>query len=97
MGQLVNIELFGQSYTFKAESESIKAKEVADFLVREVAKVETQHSGESSHMTKLTILIITALNIAKENYELKTNYFSLLRDISEQSKSLICVLDAGLQ
>ena len=97
MQQLVTIELFGQPYTFKAESEATNAEEIADFLVREVAKIEAQHSGKKADMTKLTILILAALNIANENYELKANYSDFLRDISERSKNLICVLDTGMQ
>ncbi len=97
MEQLVTIELFGQAYTFKAESEIAKAKEVADFLVREVTRVETQQSGKASDITKLTIMILTALNIANENYELKMNHSNLLRDISRRSANLIRILDANIQ
>ena len=97
MEELVTIELFGQPYTFKAESEATNAEEIADFLVKEVARVEAQHSGKTSDMPKLTILILAALNIANENYELKANYSDFLRKISERSKNLISVLDAGLQ
>jgi len=95
--QLVTIELFGQSYTFKTESEATRAKDVGVYLEKAVAEVETQHSGKSSDMTKYTLLILAALNIANENYELRANCSNLMRNISERSKKLIYVLDAGLQ
>ena len=97
MEQLVKIELFGQSFTFKAESEVTRAKEVADFLVREVTRVETQQSSKASDITKLTIMILAALNIAYENHELKMSHSNLLQNISRRSANLICILDANIQ
>jgi len=90
--QLVTIELLGQSYTFKAEADSSNAKEVADLLVKEVAKVETELSTKSS-IAKQTILILAALNIASENYKLEKKYSDMLQNISERSANLIRELD----
>jgi cell division protein ZapA len=94
--QLVTIELFGQPYTFKTETDVSKAKEVADYLVEEVARIETQHSKISSNVTKLNTLILAALNISNENIELKKNHSDLLRDISTRTTNLIRALDAAV-
>ena len=96
MEQLVTIELFGQPYTFKTESDVSKAKEVADYLVEEVARIETQHSKISSNVTKLNTLILAALNISNENIELRKNRSDLLRDISTRTTNLIRALDAAV-
>jgi cell division protein ZapA (FtsZ GTPase activity inhibitor) len=95
--QLVTIELFGQPYTFKAKSEAVKAKEVAEILTQEVGRVQYQQSGLSSNMTNLTILILAALNIAHENMELKRSHSTILQNISERSASLIRKLDDFVQ
>ena len=95
MEQLVTIELFGQPYTFKAQSDVGNAKEVADHLVKEVTKIETQYSGKSS-VNKLATLILAALNIANENIKLKKSHSDLLMDISEKSANLIHTLDAAV-
>jgi len=95
LDQLVTIELFGQPYTFKTESDITNAKEVADYLVKEVTKVETQHSTQSS-VTKFATLILAALNIANENIEQKRKYSDLLINISKKSANLICELDAAV-
>ena len=91
--ELVTIELLGQTYTFKTDSDTIKAKEIADFLVNEVKRVETQQSSQSSDITRFAILISVALNIVNENFELKMKQTDLLKDISERSAKLIGVLD----
>jgi len=93
MEQIVTIQLFGNPYTFKAESESTKAREVADYLVNEVVKVEGKHADQTSDISKLAILISAALNITSDHVELKRNHSVLLRDISERSANLIRLLD----
>ena len=91
--QFVTIELFGQPYTFKAESEGKEAKEVAEILVKEVDKIQKQQSDQSSTMSNLTIMILAALNIANENMELKRNCSRFLDEISQRSSGLIRRLD----
>ena len=71
MEQLITIDLFGQSYTFKTDSEVSKADEVADFLVKEVNKVESQHPVKTLDITKFTFLILVALNLVIKNFEIK--------------------------
>jgi cell division protein ZapA (FtsZ GTPase activity inhibitor) len=95
--QLVTIELFGQPYTFKTESGAINPKEVADYLLEEVTKVEDQQSSQSSNITKIATLILAALNIANDNIELKKNHSDLLRNISERSAKIIRSLDAAVK
>jgi cell division protein ZapA (FtsZ GTPase activity inhibitor) len=91
--QLVTIELFGQTFTFTSESEAVGAKDVVDFLVREVTKVEKQLKNQSAHISKLVILLLAALNIVNEHMELKKNHSILLENISSRSEDLLQLLD----
>jgi len=95
--EIVTIELFGQTHTFKANSEVTMAKEVADLLVKEVTRVEDQQSNQSSTMSKLTVLMLAALNIANDHVELKRNHAKLLYDISDRSANLIHTLENSVQ
>ncbi len=97
MEQMVTIELFGQAYTFKAESEIETAKAVADLLVEEVDKVQQQQSGQLSNISNLTILILAALNIANENMELKRNHSKFFDDVSQRSARIIGQLNEFVQ
>ena len=97
MDEIVTIELFGQTHTFKANSEVTKAREVADFLVREVTRVESLQTDQSSKMSKLTILMLAALNIANEHMKLKRNHSQLLHDVTDRTANLIYTLDNRVQ
>jgi cell division protein ZapA (FtsZ GTPase activity inhibitor) len=91
--QLVTIELFGKQHTFKAESETNKAKEVADLLTEEVTRIEGQQAGESSAASDFTTLMLAALNIAHQKLELENRYSKFTQDLSERSQRLIRQLD----
>ena len=93
---MVTIELFGQPYTFKADTEVAKANEVADLLMREVQKIQDQPMGPSTHIPKLTILILAALNIANNVMQLKKNAGDLVDQMAERCEALNRMLDEGL-
>jgi cell division protein ZapA (FtsZ GTPase activity inhibitor) len=97
LDQFVTIELFGQPYTFKAETEAAKAKEVADFLVGEVNKIQDQQAAQIAHIPKLTILIITALNMAHQILQLKKDAGEIVGHISNRCEELNRMLDEGLK
>jgi cell division protein ZapA (FtsZ GTPase activity inhibitor) len=97
LDEIVTIELFGQTHTFKANSEVTKAKEVADLVVKEVNRIENQQSNPTSNMSKLTILMLAALNIANDHVELKRNHSKLLHDVSDRTANLIHTLDDSVQ
>ena len=97
MDEIFTIELFGQTHTFKANAEVTKAKAVADLLVKEVDRIEDQQANQSSNMSKLTILMLAALNIANDNIVLKTNHAKFLHDITDRTKDLIHTLDNRVQ
>jgi cell division protein ZapA (FtsZ GTPase activity inhibitor) len=92
----VTIELFGQPYTFKADIEAAKAREVADLLVHEVNKIQDQHAAKIPHISKLTILIVTALGMAHQILQLKEDTGEIVGHISNRCEELNRMLDEGM-
>ncbi len=93
MDQLVTIEIFGQPFTFKADTDASRAKEVADYFAEEVSKMEADLAGNGSTVDKRVILILTALNITQELFQRKKEYQDLVSNLIERSESLIKQLD----
>lgn len=91
--QLVTIELFGQPYTFKTQSDIPWAKEVADYLVREVNRVEDFQSGSMSNTNKITVMISAALNIAKDCLEARRERQLVVDELNKRSTDWIRVLE----
>ena len=97
MENLITIELFGQTFTFKTESDMAKARIITGSLVKEVKRIQEQGVGRrSSEMTKLTILILAALNLASENYDLKMNHSEVVSQLADRSKNLLDRIDQSV-
>jgi hypothetical protein len=88
----LTITLFGQTYTFKFESDCLSGPEIVDTLLSEVTKVESQ-CQQSIHGNKFVILILAALNITLEKIALKNTYQHQLSKFSDRSAELIRRLD----
>jgi cell division protein ZapA (FtsZ GTPase activity inhibitor) len=89
LDQHITIEIFGHPFTFRADKNISKAKEVAAYLEEEVGKVERKLSAESVTINKRAILILTALNIANEYFELKDNQAVLLDTMSQKTTGIL--------
>jgi hypothetical protein len=92
--QMFTIKLFGQSYTFKTDGDVSQAEEIAAFVVDEVTKVQNGVMKTSAIIPDLTVLILAALNIAGQNFELKKIQTGFLNKISERAVKLTRMLDA---
>ena len=89
MNQLVKIEVFGQPYTFRAEDGEAHAQEVADYLVEEITRYQELDAGKDANANSLAILLSVALNLANENFELKSKQSELMKDLSQRAGQLI--------
>lgn len=96
MERLIEIRLFGQPYTFKTDADAPKAKEIADFLVNEVTRVQTELTGRALNLTKNAIVISAALNIVNEYFELQKDHSELLEKLAMRSARLRKRLDDNL-
>jgi cell division protein ZapA (FtsZ GTPase activity inhibitor) len=88
----LTITLFGQTYTFKFESDNLSGSEIVEMLLSEINKVESQFQ-QPIHINKFVILILAALNITLEKITLKSNYQHQLSKLSDRSAELIHRLD----
>jgi len=89
LDQHVTIEIFGHPFTFKADRDISKAKEVAAYLEEEVGKVERQLTDASVSINKRAILILAALNIANEYFEMKENQAVLLEMMAQKTTGIL--------
>ena len=96
MEQVLTIEILGQPFTFKADSDESNAKAVADFVVKSVDQARKQCAQKTLSPDKGAVLILTALNIANEYFDLREKHQKLLQDISRRSTNLLNTLSSQL-
>jgi cell division protein ZapA (FtsZ GTPase activity inhibitor) len=82
---IISIKLFDQAYTFRADAEASRAEKIANYVVKEVEK-----AGASAEVpSKLDTVILAALNIANDYFEMKRGREEVLRDIDQRCRVLI--------
>ena len=91
MDRIISIELFGQTYRFQAHAGLLHAEKVADYVAEQVKKAEA--GGEVPG--KLDTVILAALNIANDYFEMKGRRDQLLHDIDRRCAVLIESIDAN--
>ena len=96
MDQLLTIEILGQPFTFKTDSDVADAQEVADFVVKAVNQTKAQFEKKMSPPDKRAILILTALNIANEYFDLKKKHKQMVHELSQRSTTMLNRLDTQL-
>ena len=93
MDQLLTIEVLGQPFTFKTDSKESEARAVADYVSKSVDQVRLQCAHQVPTPDKRAILILAALNIANEYFDLKKKYQEILDDINQRSVHLLNTLE----
>ena len=96
MEQLLTIDVLGQPFTFKTDSNSSEAEAVADYVVKTVDMVETHSKKGAPSLDKRAILILAALNITSELFHLKRKHQELLQSIDKRSTELIDLLESKI-
>lgn len=93
MGQMVTLQILGRSFTFQTDSGEPEADMVAAVFQEAVQKIQSQFEQKSIHVDRETVLVLTGLNIASENFKCEERYKQLLRQISKRSTVVLKQLE----
>jgi cell division protein ZapA (FtsZ GTPase activity inhibitor) len=94
LDQLITIEVLGQAFSFKTDSDVSVARAVADFVTQTVNQIASQCAHKAPTPDKRAILILTALHIASEYFDLKKQHQELLHDVNQRSENLLNALES---
>lgn len=90
--RLVEIKVFGQTYTVKTDAEEDHIQEVARYVNEKMEEVLKKTRSVST----MNVAILTALNIADDLLKEKERRIALLREIETKSKDLAEKIDVNL-
>lgn len=96
MDQTFSIEILGRQFTFTTDADVREAKEVADYIVESINRASQQCEQKTVTPDKWAILILAALNIANDYFELKKRHQQLLTDINRRSENLLHTLESQI-
>jgi cell division protein ZapA len=87
--RLVEIKVFGQTYTVKTDAEEDYIREVAKYVNEKMEEILKKTKSVST----LNVAILTALNIADDLLREKEKRTALLREIETKSRDLVEKID----
>ena len=93
MDRLLTIDVLGQPLTIKTDSDESEARAVADYVSKSIEQVKSQCANQIPSPDKGAILILAALNIASEYFDLKKYHQQMLDDINQRSVHLLNTLE----
>jgi len=83
--RLVEIKVFGQTYTVKSDAEEDHIQAIAQYVNDKMEEVLRKTRSVST----LNVAILTALNIADDLLNEKGKRMALLREVEAKSKDLV--------
>ena len=86
------VEILGKTFYLKSEADESHINEVAEFVKQ---KLETVQNSQT--MDIISAVILTALNIADDYIQLKSERESLVNSIESRSLRLTSVIDPWLR
>ncbi len=90
--RLVEIKVFGQTYTVKTDAEEDYIQEVARYVNDKMEEVLKKTKSVST----LNVAILAALNIADDLLKEKEKRTALLREVAAKSKDLVDKIDVKI-
>ena len=96
MEKKIDINIFGNKYTFITETESARAKKIGELLEEEVARIESREVQASGTANQNVVLISAALNIINRYYELKDRHSELIEILSKRNDRIKTILDKSI-
>ncbi len=77
MDEIVKIDLFGEEFRFKPDGQVKDPDKVAQYLKDYIKEAEGLFQNKSTGRNKNAILLLAAMNLSRDFYELKQQHSEL--------------------
>ena len=97
MNEIIKIDLFGEEFRFKPDDQVENPEKVAKYLKNYIKQAENMFQNKISGKNKIAILLLAAMNVSKDFYELKVQHADLEKEIDNKLSFLIKKIDKGIE
>ncbi len=97
MNEIVKIDLFGEEFRFKPDDQVENPEKVAQYLKNYLKEAENMFQNKTSGKNKIAILLLAAMNVSKDFYELKVQHATLEKEIDNRLSFLLKKIDKGIE
>ena len=98
MDEIVKIELFGEEFRFKPDNDpNVDPVKIAAYVKEHIKEAEGVFQNKTSGRNRIAILLLAAMNLAKDYHELKLQYAGLEKDVNNRISSLLKKIDEEIE
>jgi len=97
LNEIIKIDLFGEEFRFKPDDQVENPEKVAKYLTNNIKQAENMFQNKTSGKNKIAILLLAAMNVSKDFYELKVQHANLEKEIDNRLSFLIDKIDKGIE
>ena len=97
LDEIVTIDLFGEEFRFKPDDQVENPEKVATYLKNYIEQAGNMFQNKTSGKNKIAILLLAAMNVSKDFYELEVQYADLEKEIDNRLSFLIEKIDKGIE
>jgi cell division protein ZapA (FtsZ GTPase activity inhibitor) len=97
LDEIVKIDLFGEEFRFKPDGQVKDPDKVAQHLKDYINEAEALFQNKTTGRNKIVVLLLAAMNLSKDFYELKQQHSELERDVEKRISSLRYKIDKGIE
>ena len=97
LDEIIKIDLFGEEFRFKPDDQVKDPDKVAQHLKDYIKDAEGLFQDKTTGRNKMAILLLAAMNLSKDFYELKQHHSELERNVGKRISSLIYKIDKGIE
>ena len=97
MQRILTIELFGEQHKFQAEADDLNAEAIIHYLEQKVGDAGRKMTSPGRDVNKFAQLLLAALNISYDFYEVNKKHQDLLKVVEERSSKLVGKIEKNLK
>ena len=97
MDEIVKIDLFGEEFRFKPDGQVKDPDKVAQYLKNYIKEAEALFQNKTTGRNRIAILLLAAMNLSRDFYELKQQHSELESDVEQRISSLMYKVDKGIE
>jgi len=97
LDEIVKIDLFGEEFRFKPDGQVKDPDKVAQYLKNYIKEAEALFQNKTTGRNRIAILLLAAMNLSRDFYELKQQHSELESDVEQRISSLMYKVDKGIE
>jgi len=90
--EVINIDVFGEKFSFNADLDDQEARQAIDFFLGELENTESRLSQNSKNVSKLVKLLLATMNIANNFLEVHDELEETEKNIDFELENLLLKL-----